>query len=138
MPFRIMPDLGQVSENGSHPSTKQRCHVFQDREARSNHANGSNHFPPQSRTGSGKSGACPRKANILARKSGADDVGIRVLRCGHVAHVGNARKPCFKDARGVWISLGKSDGFKAARTVQTEGKTADASEEIKHPHAATW
>ena len=59
MPLRIIPDLGHVSENGSQPSTKERCHVLQHSVSRSNHAKGSNHFPVESRTGSGKSGANP-------------------------------------------------------------------------------
>ena len=48
MPFRVIPDLGQVPKNGVQPSTKQRCHVLQQDELGSNHANGSNHFPPES------------------------------------------------------------------------------------------
>ncbi len=30
MPFRIIPERGQVSENGAKPSTKQSCDVFHD------------------------------------------------------------------------------------------------------------
>jgi hypothetical protein len=41
IPFRIKPVLGHISENSSHPVTKQRCHVFQDRELGSYQANGS-------------------------------------------------------------------------------------------------
>lgn len=29
-PFRIEPDLGQVSENSTKSSNKERCHVFHD------------------------------------------------------------------------------------------------------------
>jgi hypothetical protein len=57
MPFRVIPDLGQVSENNVQPSTKQRCHVLQDCDPWSNHAKGSNDFPVESRTLAGKSGA---------------------------------------------------------------------------------
>jgi hypothetical protein len=35
LPFRIIPDLGQVSENASHPETKQAWDVLHDDEARS-------------------------------------------------------------------------------------------------------
>src|SRR5579885_2374040 len=34
-PLRVIPDLGQVSENSAHSPVKQSCDVFQDREARS-------------------------------------------------------------------------------------------------------
>ena len=56
-PFRIIPALGQVPENRSHPSTKQRCHVLHDCVERSNHANGAHQFPVESRTGPGQAGA---------------------------------------------------------------------------------
>lgn len=35
IPDRVIPDLGQVSENGSHPETKQAWDVLHDDEARS-------------------------------------------------------------------------------------------------------
>ncbi len=39
VPFRIIPERGQVSENVSHPETKQAWRVFHDDEAGSNVAN---------------------------------------------------------------------------------------------------
>ena len=57
MPFRVIPDRGQVSENISQPSTKQRCHVLQHRVPGSNQANGSHEWPYESRASPGKSGA---------------------------------------------------------------------------------
>jgi len=74
MPFRVIPDLGQVSENVSHPSTKQRCHVLQDREFWSNHANGSNNMPVESRTGAGQSGALAGERDVLAWEPACDDI----------------------------------------------------------------
>jgi len=74
MPFRIIPDLGQVPENGSHPPNKERCHVFQDRKFRSYQANGSNQFPVESRTLAGKSGAGPGETDVLTGEPAADDI----------------------------------------------------------------
>ena len=58
MPFRVIPDRGQVPENIAQPSSKQRCHVLQERDPWWNQANGSHKWPNESRTGSGKAGAC--------------------------------------------------------------------------------
>jgi hypothetical protein len=46
MPFRVIPDRGQASEYGAHSSIKQRCHVLQQRDPWSYHANGSANLPP--------------------------------------------------------------------------------------------
>jgi hypothetical protein len=53
IPFRVIPDRGQVSENSSHPPCKQRCHVLQDPDARSSHAKATHNLPVESRTASG-------------------------------------------------------------------------------------
>ena len=46
VPFRIKPERGQVSEYRVQPSTKQRCNVLHDAEARSKLANKTGEFPP--------------------------------------------------------------------------------------------
>jgi len=76
MPFRIIADAGQVSENVSQSPSKQRCHVFHDCESGSNHANGSKKLPPESGTLAGKSGAKSSFANVLAWETTAYNVGI--------------------------------------------------------------
>ena len=73
IPFRVVTDLGQVSENVSHPSNKQRCHVLHEDDSRSYHANATHHLPPQPRTGSGNPGAFPGVRYVLAGKSSGDD-----------------------------------------------------------------
>jgi hypothetical protein len=118
MPFRIMPDLGQVSENRVQPSTKQRCHVLQQRISRSNHANGSNHFPPESRTGSGKSGASAGERDVLAGKARTDDVGIGILRCRYVADVRRVGKAKRQDLARVRIGFGDCDGLERSSPMQ--------------------
>jgi hypothetical protein len=86
MPFRIIPDLGHVPENNVQPATKQRCHVLQDRVERSYQAKGSNDFPVESRTGSGKSGAITGEADVLAWESGSDNIGLArsEIVCRHI------------------------------------------------------
>ena len=50
MPFRIIPDLGQVSENSAKPLSvipaKQHCDVLHERDCGSSFANNSDQFAP--------------------------------------------------------------------------------------------
>jgi len=76
IPLRVITDLGQVSENLAHPSTKQRCHVLHEDELRSYHANATHHLPPKPRTGAGNSGAFAGVADVLAGESSGDDAAV--------------------------------------------------------------
>ena len=74
MPLRIIPDLGQRPENSVQSPSKQRCHVFQHNNFRSellNHANG---LEEESASGTVKSCPCAGVGNILTGESPADDV----------------------------------------------------------------
>jgi hypothetical protein len=74
MPFRIEPDLGQRPENSVQPPSKQRCHVLQHNDSRSEFANQANGLEKQSGAFSVKS--CPESGvgNILAGEPAADDI----------------------------------------------------------------
>jgi hypothetical protein len=74
MPFRIIPDLSQRPENSVQSPSKQRCHVLQHNDSRSEFANQANGLEEQSGAFAVKS--CPESGvgNILAGKSTADDV----------------------------------------------------------------
>jgi hypothetical protein len=74
MPLRIKPDLGQRSENSVQPPSKQRCHVLQHNESRSEFANQANGLEKQSGAIAVKSCPKPGVGNILARESTADNV----------------------------------------------------------------
>ena len=129
MPFRVIPDLGQGPENNVQPSTKQRCHVLQDDVSGSNHASGSNHFPEESRTGAGKSGACTGIGEVLAREARADDIGIGILSLRYVAHVGSVREAQRENARGVVVQLGNGDGAETACALKPQVEAADTREQ---------
>jgi hypothetical protein len=47
VPFRVIPALGQISENSSKPSSQQVCDVLHDNVARSQLANDSRHLEPK-------------------------------------------------------------------------------------------
>jgi hypothetical protein len=74
MPFRIKPDLGQRPEYSVQSPSKQRCHVFQHNDSRSEFANQANGLKEQSASLSIQS--CPESGvgNVLAREASADNV----------------------------------------------------------------
>ncbi len=76
IPCRVITDLGQVSENDAHPSTKQRCHVLHKHVVWSYHANATHHLPPKPRTAAGNSGAFASVADVLAGKSSVNDADV--------------------------------------------------------------
>jgi hypothetical protein len=134
MPFRIIPDRGQVSENNVQPSTKQRCHVLQDSVLWSNQANGSNDFPVESRTGSGQTGADPGKGNILTWESGCDNIGfafLEVVGC-HVAVAGDAGEILGKHGLRMRLHFAERDGLETASPFEAKAKAADAAEKIEN------
>ena len=59
MPRRVVPDLGQRSENDVQPSMKQRCHVLQEDDFRSNHVNRGKRLPEETGAVPVESGASP-------------------------------------------------------------------------------
>jgi hypothetical protein len=133
MPFRVMPDLGQVSENSAQPSTKQRCHVLHDRVARSYQANGSYEMPVESRTLPGQAGASPSKADVLAGESSGNDISLAFLKFSGLyivvlRHVG----PTFRQyASAERIDFAEGDRLEAARALKPEREAANAAEQIE-------
>jgi hypothetical protein len=134
MPFRVIPDLGQVSENGSQPSTKQRCHVLQHGPDGSYHANGSNDFPVESRTGSGKPGATTGETKILTWETGRDNIRFtfREFHGGYVFVDGHRPKVLLNDGAGMRLDLAEAHSLKAAGPVKAERHSAYPCEKIEH------
>jgi hypothetical protein len=132
MPFRVIPDRGHVSENCSQPSTKQRCHVLQHSPSRSNHAKGSNDFPVESRTGSGKSGAVAGKTDVLTREPSRDDIRFTFLEFhrGYVFIAGNWPEILFKNRPSVGLHFAKSNGLEPASALQAQAETADTGKKV--------
>ena len=72
IPFRIVPEKGQVSENNSKPSTSERCDVLHDDDFGSKLANESGILPPQARSFTLDASARAGKADVLAGEPAAD------------------------------------------------------------------
>jgi len=79
-PFRVIPCLGQRSENVVHSSINDRCDVFQDDVARSHQANDSEQFVEQARSAASQAGTLSGLADVLAGKSTDHNVGCSMFR----------------------------------------------------------
>ena len=135
MPFRVIPDRGQVSANGAHPVSKQRCHVLHDCVSRSYQANGSQKVFPESRTGAGKPGAESCERNILAREAADHDIGFafgKFARCD-VIMAGDIWPVLGEDASAVGIDFAESDGSHSG-SFEAETESADAGKEVEDIH----
>ena len=73
-PDSIIPQSGQVSENDAKPPKSESCRVFHDDVARSNLANDSGHFTPESAMLAVESLTSSDHANVLAREAARDDI----------------------------------------------------------------
>jgi hypothetical protein len=74
VPDSIIPERGKVSENGSHPETKQAWDVLHDDEPWSYLANKSPVFSPQTRPFTFKASALSSMAKVLAGEAATDCV----------------------------------------------------------------
>jgi hypothetical protein len=73
-PSRIIPHLGQVSENASKPSRSEHWRIFHERESWLYFANDSRHFHPESGALTFESGTFSCTADVLTGKAARYDV----------------------------------------------------------------
>jgi hypothetical protein len=75
-PFRIKPCLGQFSENGVQPVSKDRCDVFQDDKLGSYQANDSHEFVKETAPSALlDAGLLACGADVLAGEATANNIG---------------------------------------------------------------
>jgi len=128
MPFRIIPDLGQVSENSAKPCsrsvtgpTKDVCDVLQDRDAWSYLINQSDQLGIEAASSAFiQSNFGPGDANILAREPTRDDingnsVASKSVGCefSYVMIAGNLWPMFLEDAPREFFDLAERHGLKA-------------------------
>ncbi len=139
MPFRVIPERGQGPENVSKSAIKERCHVFQDNEARSQLANDADHLEEQPGTL-----ACQtlphdvRDADVLAGEASADGVNGNSVCCQALGGEGSdvivARHlgPVFRQhAAAVRFDFAEGDRAEAARSLQAKAEAANTGKQIQ-------
>jgi hypothetical protein len=145
VPFRIIPERGQGSENGIQPSRKQRSDVLQDDEAWSQFANKTGDFVEQAAPLACEASAKSCKANVLARETATDDIdgnsigsksftgeGSDIIVAGDIGPV------LCEDAAGEVFNFAERDRFEAivfgtfhCGALKPKAKTADTAEQIE-------
>jgi hypothetical protein len=140
MPFRIIPERGQVSENTVEPSIKQCCDVLHDDELRSYLANNSSVLRPKSAANSFNSSALARNADVLTGEAAADDIhGNSVcpetIGCegSDISENRDSWPVLSQHSLAVGIDLAEGDGSHPG-SFEPEAEAANSAEEIKHIH----
>jgi hypothetical protein len=130
LPLRVIPDLGQVSENSLHSPSKQSCDVLHDDVAGSKLANDSRIFRPQSAAFAVDSRPLASVRNILAGESSADDVnGSEVIDSAFsdIAEPLGVREMAFEHSPAVIVDFDLPDGFDS-RALEAKIKSSDSAE----------
>ena len=139
-PFSIVPEAGQVSENGSDSVIKESCDVFHEDEAWSYLANESRVLSPEARSFSSQTSASACATDVLAREAPADDVdvGNSIPSKSVGAEFSNVfidrhPRPMLRQyAPTERLDLAERHGFKPAGPFQAQRETANPAKQVEN------
>lgn len=142
VPFRIIPDAGQVSEKSAKPtspfSDKQVCDVFQDNEARSKVASESKHFSVETAAFAFDAGLFSTCRKVLAWESATNDVNGNSIgskaftrQLPYIVVAGHMGPVLGQDATRKLLDLAERDGLEPASPLQTQREAADAAKQVE-------
>ena len=138
MPFRIIPERGQVSENSPNSPSKESCDVFHDDDLGSKLVNQSAVLGPQPASCAIKTRATTCETNVLAGKSSSDSIRdnpvCSQLVCGKLANIsidGYTRVAIGEASARFTIELAERDGLEPASAFQPEREAADAAKKVE-------
>jgi len=139
VPFSIIPERGQVSENSANSPSKQSCDVFHEDEFGSYFANKAGELSPQSASCAFKTCATACKTNILAGKSSNDCIRENAVSsehfCGKASNIvidGDSRETGAQGLLRLLISFAKRYGFTQAGTRQAKVNPANTCEQAQY------
>ncbi len=138
MPFSIIPDRGQASENTAKAPSKQSCDVLHDDDSRSNVANEAVVVEPQPASCAVKTFATACETNVLAGKS-SNDCSRAYPVCsksitGKFANIvidRDTREACAQSRLRLAVELAQCDRFETASALKPKVDAPDASEQRK-------
>jgi hypothetical protein len=133
-PLRVIPDSGQVSENRSHPSIKQRCDVLHDDVSGSKFANEAREGRPQTGSFSPNSSASTSMADVLAWESTAYDIARDAAEGSDISMDRDCWPVPPEDGLAVLIVLDELDCSHAG-SLESKTEGADTAEEVEDIHA---
>jgi hypothetical protein len=133
VPFSIIPERGQVSENSAKSPSKESCDVFHFDEFGSNFANQAGEVAPQPASCAVKTRSTACETKVLAGKSSNDCIRSNAVRsqsiCGKLSNIiidGNPRIALSKTCARFSIELAQRHGLETASSLQAQVKAADA------------
>jgi hypothetical protein len=146
VPLRIIPDLGQVSENAAKPSawllaraTKQVCDVLHEEEGWCHFVNQSGDFGPKAAAFSLNASSSASDRQVLARKAAGNDIGSNSIGskalCGKFPNVsveGDLGPVLGEDFARELFDLAEGDGFKSACSFKAKAKASYSAEKVKN------
>ena len=143
-PLRIIPEVGKVPENGSHPSIKQRCHVLHDDVVGSNLANEAGVLEPKAGTLTVQTCAVSGPADVLAGETAANDINGNSIggepvggESSHIIVARHSRPASGEHAPTERIDLAECYGLERASPIKAEAHASNAGEQVEDPHGAT-
>lgn len=143
MPFSIIPERGQVSENVSEPSTKQSCDVLHDDELGSYLANESGELRPEPASFASKTLARARQTDVLAREAANDAIrfdSVMSERFGrqsaNISVAGDVGPVLGEDAAGELFDFAEGDGLETACAFEAKAKPSYAGKQVEDAQLA--
>jgi len=138
MPLSIIPERGQVSENGSKSPSKQRCDVFHSDVSWSYLANKAGELIPQSASCASKTLATACETNVLAGKSSNDCIREDPVasqsvsgKCSNIVIDCDTREAAAQRSLRLLVKFTQSDGLEATGPLKPKVEATDAREQGK-------
>jgi hypothetical protein len=130
VPFRIIPDLGQVSENPVKSATAEHGNVFHDDVAWSYLVNNSGVLAPEAAPRSRDACAFSRSGDILAGESSANNLScspeLVTDECFNIVMDCNVGPVFMQDVLTVWVNFTKGDDSKSSSAFKSERETTNS------------
>jgi hypothetical protein len=135
IPESIIPDLGQVSKDGSESSSKDSWDVFQHDDCGSKLANKSDDLRPETASSAFDTSAFSSVAKVLTWESGADGVDWSIdLILGEFGDVWEARHvwpPLCQNSAREWLNLAEGNGLEPASHFSANTEATNTAEKIE-------
>lgn len=151
VPFSIIPERGQVSENGSKSPSKESCDVFHSDDFGSKLANKAGEVRPEPASCACKTLATACETDILAGKSSNDRSRSNAVcsqsvcgKCSNIIINGDTREAFAQSGLRLLVELTQGDRLEPARTLKAQIKAADACEQgeyaqlLAHSSRTQW
>jgi hypothetical protein len=140
VPLRVIPERGQVPENGSDASPEKRGDILHDDVAGAKLANETGVLDPEAAALTREPRAFASNGDILAGEAAANNVNcsdIRALQLSNVTMDGDMRPVLCQHAARVFFNLAERDRGHS-RALKPEAESANAAEEVQHAHQASF